>query len=238
MTHDFHTTRWTVVLTAGHKGAPEARRALATLCETYWYPIYAFARRKGHAPVEAEDLTQGFFSALLEKDYVNAADPERGRFRAFMLTAFRRYVSRERDRARARKRGGGRAPLSLDFAYGERRYTIEPSHELTPERAFDRRWALTLLETVMERLQKEMADAGKLEVFDGLKPHLLAPADGAAYAELAERLDSTEGAVKTALHRLRVRYRDLLRSEIAETVATPDEVDGEIGHLLQSLHES
>jgi RNA polymerase sigma-70 factor (ECF subfamily) len=235
--HDFHTTCWTVVLAAGDRDAPEARRALATLCETYWYPIYAFARRKGHAPTEAEDLTQGFFGSLLEKDYVNAADPERGRFRAFLLTAFRRYVTRERDRARAQKRGGGNAPLSLDFAYGERRYAIEPSHELTPERAFDRRWALTLLETVVERLQKEMGDAGKQELFDGLKPHLLAPADGAAYAELAGRLDSTEGAVKTALHRLRTRYRDLLRAEIAETVAAPEEVDGEIGYLLQSLHK-
>jgi RNA polymerase sigma-70 factor (ECF subfamily) len=236
LTNDFHTTRWTVVLAAGDKEAPDAQHALATLCETYWYPIYAYARRKGHAAPEAEDLTQGFFSALLEKDYVNAADPERGRFRAFLLTAFQRYVSRERDRARAQKRGGGRAPLSLDFAYGERRYTIEPSHELTPERAFDRRWAITLLETVVERLQREMADAGKSEVFDGLKPHLLAPADGAAYADLAERLDSTEGAVKTALHRLRSRYRDLLRDEIAETVSGPGEVDSEIGHLLQSLH--
>jgi len=235
MRNEFLTTRWSVVLAAGDREAPESGRALADLCESYWYPLYAFARRKGRGPEEAGDLTQGFFAELLEKDFVRAADPERGRFRAFLLTAFKRYLIDEREKERAQKRGGGRRPLPLDFDDGEKRFSREPSHDLTPEREFERRWALLLLERVLDRLGHEMEKAGREEQYAELRPFLTAAADTPRYAEVAARLRTTEGAVKVSVHRIRRRYRDLLRREIAETVSSPEEVEDEIHHLLTAL---
>lgn len=174
MTRQFHTTRWSVVVAAGKPDSPEAGRALEILCTTYWYPLYAFARGRGSSRHEAEDLAQCFFAYLLEKNFVNSADRSRGRFRAFLLTAFKRFCTRERDRFRAQKRGGGRQPLSIDFDDGERRFSLEPAHEETPERLFDRQWALTLLDRVIERLRDEMDASGKAGLFDTLKPCLIA----------------------------------------------------------------
>jgi RNA polymerase sigma-70 factor (ECF subfamily) len=232
---DFHTTRWTVVLSAGRKDTPGSRDALSSLCAAYWYPLYAFARRRGLHRQEAEDLTQGFFAALIEKNFAAAADPERGRFRTYLLTAFKRYMGKERERERAQKRGGRRALLSLDFEDGERRYALEPSHAITPERIFDRRWAILLLERTLDALRAEMEQACRGELFKALKSHLKAGADPESYKDMSARLGMTEGAVKAAAHRMRARYRDLLRAEVAETVAGPEEVDLEIRHLLEAI---
>jgi RNA polymerase sigma-70 factor (ECF subfamily) len=233
MGDDFRTTRWSVVLAAGSRKAPEARRALSDLCETYWYPLYAYARRRTGSRDRAEDLTQGFFAELLAKGWVAGADPERGRFRAYLLTAFKRHMGRVRERDHAQKRGGGRAPLRLDFDDGERMYRLEPSHDLTPERVYDRRWALVLLERVLDRLGRGMEDEGKADRFAVLRTYLTG--EGPPLREAAERLGITEGAAKTAVHRLRSRYRDLLRAEIAETVGSAGDVDSEIRELLAAL---
>jgi len=235
LSRQFHTTRWTVVLAARNGDAPDARAALETLCGAYWYPLYAFARRRGRSRQEAQDLTQAFFVDLIEKHTVKAADRSRGRFRAFLLGAFRRFASKERDREGARKRGGGRAVLRLDFEEGERRFALEPAHDLTPERVFDRQWALTLLEGVIERLRDEMAAAGKGEIFEGRRAFLTGADDLPAYREVAGRLAMTEGAVKVAVHRLRGRYREILRAAIADTVETAEDVDEEIRDLLATL---
>jgi RNA polymerase sigma-70 factor (ECF subfamily) len=231
MADDFQTTHWSVVLAAGEPGGGEA---LAELCESYWHPLYAFARRKGNDPEVARDLTQGFFAMLLEKNWVADADPDRGRFRAFLLTAFRRYVGHERERGRAKKRGGGRRQLSLDFEDGERRYTLMPSHDLTPERIFERRWAITLLDLALEGLAREWEEAGRSELFAALRPRL-AGGEAAPYAEVAERFGMTEAAVKVSVHRLRARYRELLRIEVGRTLADPSEVDDEIRRLKSAL---
>jgi RNA polymerase sigma-70 factor (ECF subfamily) len=227
----FRTTRWSVVLSAGRESAP----ALSELCSAYWYPLYAYARRKGASAVEAEDLTQGFFAELLARNWVGTADREKGRFRTFLLTAFRRHAGHVREKANAAKRGGGRAPLRLDFEDGERRYSLEPAHVMTPERIFDRRWALTLLERVLDGVEREMAAAGKTDLFDALRFHLTGEPAAETYREIAGRLGMGEGALKTAAHRLRTRYRDRLRSEIGETVSDPKEVEEEIRVLLKAL---
>jgi RNA polymerase sigma-70 factor (ECF subfamily) len=232
---DFHTTRWSVVLAAAGDDPDAARTALADLCEAYWYPLYAYARRRGLSPEAAEDGVQGFFAAFLEKAWAGAADPARGRFRAFLLTAFRRHLGKERDRERAAKRGGGRRPLSLDFGDGERRYASEPAHVETPETLFERRWALTLLERVLAGLAAEMTGAGKTETFEALAAHLPGAGEAPPHAETAGRLGKTEAAVKVAVHRLRARYRERLREEIAQTVASPAEIDDEIRSLLAAL---
>ncbi|MHC4858888.1 MAG: RNA polymerase sigma factor [Planctomycetota bacterium] len=233
MGDDFHTTRWSVVLAAGSRETAESREALAALCETYWFPLYAYARRRTGSRDRAEDLTQGFFAELLEKGWVATADPGRGRFRAFLLTALKRHMGHAAERERALKRGGGRPPLRLDFEDGERRYSLEPVHDLTPDRVFERRWALTLLDRVLGRLGEEMEKGGRAEAFAALRTYLTG--EGPAHRETAKRLGMSEGAVKTAVHRLRRRYRELLRAEIAETVAEPAEVDDEIRHLLGAL---
>jgi RNA polymerase sigma-70 factor (ECF subfamily) len=224
-----------MVLAAGRPEAPDALQALTRLCETYWYPLYAYARRRGRSEEDARDLTQGFFAELLAKRWVEAADPARGRFRAFLLTAFKRYAGHERDRARAAKRGGGKVPLSIDFEDGERRYSREPAHGETAERIYDRRWALTLLARVLDGLRREMEDEGRGEVFDALKPAIGGSGGMPAYRVVAERLGMTEGGVKVAVHRLRTRYRERLRAEIADTVASPEDVDEEIRDLLAAL---
>lgn len=234
----FHTTRWSLVVAAGAEPSEDARRALATLCRQYWYPLYAFTRRQGTPEHEAQDQTQDFFATLLEKGYLGAADRERGRFRTFLLTAFRRHVSKLRERAGAKKRGGDRTVLSLDFEAGEQRYRNEPVDDLTPERVFERRWVLTLLSWVLARLRDECAGEGKLALFDAARPFLGSGGPVPSHRELAERLHMTPGAVKVAVHRLRVRYRELLRAEIAQTVESDDDVDDEIRHLMTALQSS
>jgi DNA-directed RNA polymerase specialized sigma24 family protein len=235
MTPDFHTTRWSMVAAAGRSDATGAPEALSELCETYWYPLYAYARRRGLMFEVAEDRTQGFFAALLEKGWVRAADPERGRFRAFLLTAFKRHLNRERQREAAAKRGGGRTHLRLDFDDGERRFLMEPADDMTPERLFDRRWALVLLARTLDDLAGSEADSGRGPQFEQLRAFLPGADRSLTHREAAERLDMTQGAVKTAVHRLRRRYHDRLRAEIAHTVATESEIDAEIADLLAAL---
>lgn len=231
----FATTHWSVVLAAGRETSAQAHQALTTLCETYWYPLYAYVRRRGYSAEDARDLTQGFFAALLEKGYVRAADRERGRFRSFLLVALKRFVSMEWDKAHAQKRGGMQTPISLDARDGERRYALEPAHEWTPEKVYQRRWALTLLHQVLARLESSYADAGKASLFDHLRPFLSGATGAPSHSQVASELGMTEGAVKVAVHRLRRRYRELLRSEVAQTVADPEEVRDELRLLLAAL---
>lgn len=231
----FRTTRWSVVLDAASADEADSRRALATLCETYWYPLYAYARRRGASAEDAQDLTQGFFAALLEKGTVNVADQERGRFRGFLVTAFRRYMGHEREKAAAEKRGGGRAHLSLDFERGEERYRVEPADDLTPEAVFERRWALTVLDRVLDRLRKEFERTGRGEVFSQVEVFLGGGGPTPTYREVADELGMTVTAIKVVVFRLRKRYRDVLRDEIAQTVTDPDAVDDEIRHLIDAL---
>jgi RNA polymerase sigma-70 factor (ECF subfamily) len=231
----FATTRWSVVAAAGHADSPEARDALATLCRVYWYPLYAYARRHLARPDDAQDLTQEFFARLLEKDYLQAADPGRGKFRSFLLTAFKRFLAKERDRAGAQKRGGGRSPLPLDFQAGERQYQLEPADHATPELLYERRWALTLLEQTLARLRQETVHAGKERQFDALKAALTGDDATEPYARIADGLGLSEQAVKVAVHRLRRRYGELLREEIAQTVGTPEEVEDELRDLFTAV---
>lgn len=232
----FATTRWSIVVAAAGDDSTEGRAALESLCTAYWFPLYAFVRRQGEGVEDARDLVQGFFAELLEKDYLAQADRERGRFRTFLITAFRHYASKERAKERALKRGGGVAILSFDFSDGENRYLREPADERTPERLFERRWALTLLDEALGRLRAEHRSAGREDLFGALRGTIV-PGGGETepYAALGERLGMSEGAVKVAAHRLRRRYREVLRAAIAETVADPSEVDDEIRHLLDAL---
>jgi RNA polymerase sigma-70 factor (ECF subfamily) len=232
---NFATTRWTLVLAAGRGGSKEAREALASLCGAYWYPLYAFVRRLGHRPEEAQDLTQAFLAELLEKNYLRAADPERGRFRSFLLAAFRHFLAKERERAQAQKRGGGRTHLSLDFETGERRYSLEPAHELTAERLYEQRWALAVLDQVLARLREEFRRAGKADLFERLKGYLTGEEAARPYREAAAQVGTTEGAFKMAVHRLRHRFREVLLAEIAQTVAGPGEVEEELRHLFAAI---
>lgn len=231
----FATTHWSVVRAAGGSGSTRARAALETLCRAYWYPLYAFVRRLGHAPHDAEDVVQGFFAQCLEKNYLGAADQAKGRFRSFLLIALKRFLANEWDKAHTRKRGGGTRPISLDALTAEQRYALEPADRLSADRLFERRWALTLLDTVLARLRDEQVAAGRLEAFELLKDSLTAGAHAAPYAALAVRLNTTEGAVKVAVHRLRQRYRELLEAEIANTVSSPEEVTAERRYLFSVL---
>jgi RNA polymerase sigma factor (sigma-70 family) len=231
----FLTTHWSLVLAAGAKPTPRSRDALAALCEQYWYPLYAFLRRQGHSAEDAQDLTQGFFARVLEKGWLQDVRPERGRFRSFLLASLSHYVSNERDRARALKRGGPLPPLSLEIETAEGLYQLEPRDDLTPERIFDRRWALTLLDRVLARLRAEFHDRGKGALFETLKVFLDGERTDESYKEVGAALGMSEGAVKVAVHRLRRRFRDIVRDEIAQTVETPDQIDDEIRHLFESV---
>jgi RNA polymerase sigma-70 factor (ECF subfamily) len=231
----FPTTAWTVVSRARSGGDSEAREALAFLCAAYWLPLYSFARRLGYASDDALDMTQGYFALLIEKDYLADVRLREGRFRAFLLTSFRHFVSKERDRARALKRGGGRAPLSIDLAEAEGRYADEPLDALDPEALFERRWALTILERAMAHLREEFAGAGRQAEFEQLEHYLTGSEPRTQYHDVAERLGTTEGAVKKMVHRLRRRYGQLLREEIGATVADPAEIDSELRHLLSAV---
>jgi RNA polymerase sigma-70 factor (ECF subfamily) len=220
------------VLAAGDPSTAGADAALAELCRTYWYPLYAFVRRKGHSPHDAQDLTQGFFARLLEKNYVAQAERERGRFRTFLLAALNHFLADEWDRSQRQKRGGGRKLISFDAASAEERYRLEPIEQLDAAKLYERRWLTTLLDQVLARLEQEFRDAGNSALFDGLRSSLLAEADGQSYAEIGARLGLTESAVKQAVHRLRRRYRELFREEIAQTVASPGELEDELKHLF------
>ena len=230
----FATTRWSVVLAAGHRTAG-GRDSFASLCQAYWFPLYAYARRRGHAPEDAQDLTQAFFTRLMEKNWVASADQTKGRFRTFLLTAMKHFLADEWDRERAQKRGGGIAPLALEFAAAEAQYAREPVDAETPEHIFERRWALTLLDQVLVRLRSEYAQDGKGALFEALHPTLVGERTAQPYAELARSLDSTEAAIKSAVHRLRLRYRQLLREEIAGTIDAAADVDEELRHLFAVL---
>lgn len=230
----FATTRWSLVALAGRRSAPEAQQALAWLCEAYWYPVYVYVRRRGHDAPSAQDLTQEFFLRLLAKEFVRMADRQRGKFRTFLLTAVQRFLSKQRQRAAAKKRGGGRMALSLDFSSAERRYPLEPAHNWTAERLFERRWALTLLDRVLDQLQKDYEERGKGAIFARLKAYLT-DTEETAYAQAADELQMSPGAVKVAVHRLRKRYRALLREEVASTVADEAEADEELRELLAAL---
>lgn len=230
----FQTTHWSVVLAAGDHQNADFETALARLCQDYWYPVYAFVRRRIPDPHSASDTTQAFFARLLEKNYLADARQDRGRFRAFLLTAVQRFMSNEAAKARAQKRGGGRLELSIDVTAGESRFLREPIEESTPEREFDRRWALQLLELVDQRLREEYARADKLGWFEHLKPFATGAAE-VAYDQIAELLGMSVGAARTAVYRLRQRFRELIRSEIAQTVDNPEDVDDEVRRLFEAL---
>ena len=231
----FLTTRWSVVAAAGSGEPREAAEALEQLAEAYWYPLYAYARRAGNEPDRARDLVQGLFMLLLERGDLTSVAPDKGRFRAFLLTALRNHELNQLARERALKRGGDRRAISIDAAGADTRYGHEPSHELTPERLFERTWALSVLDRAQARVELRYRESGQSELFERLRPSLGGQAPAPAHAELAADLGMTEGAVKVALHRLRKRFGTELRAEIAETVADPAEVDAEVRHLFEAL---
>jgi RNA polymerase sigma-70 factor (ECF subfamily) len=231
----FATTHWSLVAAAQDPASPQAAEALATLCRNYWYPLYAYIRRHGHSADEAQDLTQGFFATLLEQHTLNVVDRTRGKFRSFLLTACKYYLGHERGKARAQKRGGGRTFLSLDFADAENRYKMEPAHTLTPDKLYARRWALAMLDQVLGRLRQEFALKGKGPLFERLRVCLLGEKTALPHGQVARELNMTEGAVKAAAHRLRQRFRELVREEIAQTVDGPHEIEDEIRELFAAL---
>ena len=229
----FPATRWSLVVAAGDPHRKEARSALVSLCESYWYPLYAYLRRRGYSSDQAQDLTQEFFVRVIEGRYLDRAEPEKGRFRAFLLTSLKFFVADEEDRRRAHKRGGGMV-VPLEFSSGEERYQREPGHDETPERIYERRWALSVLDRVVEKLRNEFVQHGRPDHFERLKVFLLGQSD-APYGALAQELNTSEGALKVAIHRLRKRYRELFRQEIADTVADPAAVESELRHLAAAL---
>lgn len=231
----FATTHWSVVLAAGRPKSASYKQALETLCRTYWFPLYAYLRRQGYDSHQAEDYTQAFFAGLLAKGGLRLADPKRGKFRSFLLASLKHFLSNELARARAKKRGGGQKALSLDFQNAESQYALEPCDELSPEKLFERSWALTVLYRTMARLQAEAISTNKQKLFDHLKVYLTAEKSSIPYRDVAAELDMAEGAVRVAVHRLRKRYRELLRDEIAQTVTSDDQIDEEIRDLFAAL---
>jgi RNA polymerase sigma factor (sigma-70 family) len=231
----FPSTHWTLIVAAGgNHSSVERTDALGRLCDGYWYPAYAFIRRRGYSPEQAQDLTQEFFLGILEGAFFERANPEKGRFRSFLLGALQNFLSDATDRDKSQKRGGGVLPLSLDFAAGESNYAREPRHTETPERIFQRKWARTLLDRVMGSLSGEFAAEGKLDVFNRIKGYLTGDGD-LKYAELGAQLNLTESGVKSSIRRMRLRYRDLLRAEVNSTVADLSEVNDELQFLLSAI---
>ena len=231
----FYTTQWSLVLTAQDKSSPASAEAMELLCRTYWYPLYAYVRRQGHNSHDAQDLTQEFFSRLLEKGYLRAAESEKGRFRTFLLVALQRFLANEWDRARALKRGGGRYHVPLDAAEAESRYQTEPADLLTPERIFERRWAVTVLEQTLVRLRAEYERLQRLPEFERLKEFLTAERGTIPYGEVAAALGVSVGAARAAVHRLRKRFRELFREQIAQTVSNPDDLEDELRYVVAAL---
>lgn len=231
--HDFATTHWSLVLRAGRLDGPGAAEALEKLCRAYWYPLYAFARRQGCNPEEAQDATQEFFSRLLGRNDLQLADPNRGRFRSFLLAAMKNMLANERRAASRQKRGGNAQVFSLDEYKPEDRYQLEPADNVTPDLLFERRWAETILTHVLDRLEAEYT--GHAMRFEELKVFLIEPRGVAAIADVATRLGVTEPALKSVVHRMRRRYADLFRDEVAQTVADPAEVEPEIRHMFTVL---
>jgi RNA polymerase sigma-70 factor (ECF subfamily) len=231
----FVTTRWTMVLHAGRKSSPQSDRALGELCQTYWFPLYAYVRRKGHTREDAEDLVQAFFAKFLEKNYLEGLSAERGKFRAFLLASLKHFLANEWDKSQAQKRGGGVTHLSLDWESAEEKFKLEPPDLSSPDRIFDREWALALLERVIARLRDECVADGKGALFEQAKGYLMVGEAAIPYAEAARTLGLDEGAVRVAVHRLRKRYRELLRDEIAQTLSDPAQVQDELRSLQQAL---
>lgn len=231
----FLTTRWSVVLAAGQGDQPRSRKALEELCEGYWRPLYAYVRRRGHDREAARDLTQGFFTLLLEKNAVRGADPSRGRFRAWLLGALKHHLANEWDRERALKRGGGRALLSLDFERADEELALEPADPRTPEHAFERDWALAVLARAFAQLERAWTERERAPLFEALRGSLVAGGTTESYRLIGERLGLSEGAVKVAAHRLRRSFREALRAEIAETVEGEAELEEELRHLIEAL---
>jgi DNA-directed RNA polymerase specialized sigma24 family protein len=235
MPGQFPATHWSVVLAAVRNDDTRSHQALTQLCQVYWFPLYAFVRRHGHSPEDAQDFTQGFFAHLLERQALAEVDRAKGKFRSFLLASLRNFLTNERERGQAQKRGGGHAPIRLDAATAETRYRLEPADHASPDKVFERNWALALLEQVLGRLRAEQAAAGKGAQFERLQPTLMADPDAPAYAGLAAGLGLSEDAARMSVYRLRRRYRELLREEIAQTVSSPAETEEELRHLFAVL---
>jgi RNA polymerase sigma-70 factor (ECF subfamily) len=231
----FQTTHWSVVLAATREPSPEATEALAKLCQTYWYPLYAYVRRKGYEVADAQDLTQGFFARVLEKNYMGVVDRRKGKFRSFLLASLEHFLAKEWTRAHRLKRGGGQTIIAWDGCDPEERYRLEPAEQATAEHVFEKRWALTVLEQAMSALGNEYAASGKNQIFDELKPFISGDDQDVSYGDLAAKLNVSEGAVRVAVHRLRQRYGECVRAEIAKIVQRPEEIDEELGHLMAAL---
>ena len=231
----FRTTHWSVVLTAQTPEAPDAHTALARLCQAYWYPLYCCVRRHGHSPQDAEDLTQSFFAKLLEKGQISFADPERGRFRTFLLRSLENFLRNEHARATTQKRGGNQEIVSLDSETAEASYAAEPDPQSSPEQVFEKRWASTTLAGALARLRREFSSSGRVDLFDRLEPHLWGDDTRTPYDQVATELGMTVVAIKVTMHRLRHRYREVLREEIAQTLEKAEDVEGELQHLRRVL---
>ena len=231
----FAPTRWTVVLAAGCKRTAQSDAALEELCRTYWYPLYVYVRRHSRTKEDAEDLTQGFFARLLEKNYFTGLDRERGKFRAFLLATLKHFLSHEREKSHRLKRGGGVIPLPLDWQEADTRFRIEPADLLSPDKLFDRAWTATLLERVVSRLRADLSAAGKTELFEQLKAFLELDSDAVSYADAATALKMNAATVRVTVHRLRRRYREILRSELLQTLSDPQQLDDEIRALFAAL---
>jgi DNA-directed RNA polymerase specialized sigma24 family protein len=231
----FGTTHWSVVIAASHRESPQAAEALEKLCSTYWYPLYACVRRQGYSPEDAQDLTQDFFTRLLARDYLARADPHWGKFRSFLLAGLERFLCDEWDKVHRLKRGGGQKAISFDAQLAEERYRLEPVEPMTPERLFERSWAMTLLEHAAGRLRQEYVSAGKADQYEQLTDFRLDVPEQPAYAQAATHLGLSESAVKSAIYRLRQRHHQLVREEIVQTLADPAEVDEEIQYLLKVI---
>ena len=232
----FRSTRWSVIVSAQRGQTPEAQHALEVLAQSYWYPLYAYLRRQNYNSHEACDLTQSFFALLLEREDLKSITPERGRFRSYLMTSLQHFLINQAKRDKALKRGGDQVIVSLDETDAEARYRHEPSHKITPERLFDKAWAMAVLQRVSQVLEEEYQAKGHAKVFAALRGHLIAADDATPYAVLAQELRQTEGSLKVAVHRMRKRFGALLRAEIAETVCDPADIDAEITQLMQSLN--
>jgi RNA polymerase sigma-70 factor (ECF subfamily) len=231
----FGTTHWSVVLAAGDEETPESAAALEQLCQAYWYPLYAFVRKQGYSPDDAQDLTQGFFAHILSRHFLRRANREKGKFRSYVLASLRYFLADEWARFHAQKRGSGRVPVSFDAQTAEAQYQNEPADRMDAEKIFERRWALVLLDRVLDRLDQELLQADKKPVFDQLRGFLIGERGPLNYSEAGSRLGMSEGAVKVAVHRMRQRYRELFREEVAHTVGEPSEIDEEIRHIFSIL---